>query len=220
MNILQPVVTFVLCYLIGSFPTAYLAGRLNKINIFEIGSGNMGANNVTRALGIKWGAVVWAGDVFKGMLAVAIARLIMASDIIAASVVGSVMVVIGHNWSVLAAMITGKLRGGKGAATAGGTWIMMAPWQVVVITIGLWGLIVLVTRYVSLAVLVAIAIGTAWMMLLIAQQTPINQNAISPTYSFYILLVAVMIYIRHWENIQRLLAGRERRIGEKAQSSK
>lgn len=220
MNIVPSFLTFLLCYLVGSFPTAYVAGRLNKINIFEIGSGNMGANNVTRALGMKWGGLVWAGDVLKGMLAVLVARLVMASDTISASVLGSTAVVIGHNWSVLAAIITGKLRGGKGAATAGGTWIMMAPWQVVVITVSLWGLIVLVTRYVSLAVLVAIAIGTAWMMLLITQQTPINQSAIPPTYSLYIILVALMVYVRHWENIQRLLAGRERRLGEKAQPAK
>lgn len=203
-----------MCYIIGSFPTAYLIGRLHRINIFEVGSGNMGANNVTRALGVKWGVLVWLLDSGKGVLAVLLARLIMPWDLWAASVIGAIAVVIGHNWSLLAALVTGTVRGGKGAATAGGTWIiMMAPWwYIVVITITLWGLIVLVTRYVSLAVLVSVAIGTIWALLLIGGGT----SNIPPVYIFYIVLVALMIYVRHWKNIQSLLAGRERRLGDRA----
>jgi glycerol-3-phosphate acyltransferase PlsY len=203
-----------MCYIIGSFPTAYVIGRLHRINIFEVGSGNMGANNVTRALGVKWGVLVWLLDSGKGVLAVLLARLIMPWDPWAASVIGAIAVVIGHNWSLLAALVTGTLRGGKGAATAGGTWIiMMAPWwYIVVITITLWGLIVLVTRYVSLAVLVSVAIGTIWTLLLIGG----GASNVPPVYVFYIVLVALMIYVRHWKNIQSLLAGRERRLGERA----
>ena len=136
----SPFVVFVLSYLIGSFPTAYVVGRLNGINIFKVGSGNMGANNATRALGIKWGFIVWAGDVCKGIFAVAISRLIMTNDYLSGSVIGSIAVVIGHNWSLLAALITGKIRGGKGAATAGGTWLMLVPANVFVVTLALWGL--------------------------------------------------------------------------------
>ena len=66
--------TVVLSYLIGSFPTAYVAGRLNKVNIFEVGSGNMGTANTVRALGLKWGLIVWAIDIFKGVIAVLLAR--------------------------------------------------------------------------------------------------------------------------------------------------
>ncbi len=215
MNIVGPLLTFMACYVLGSFPTAYIIGRINKINIFEVGSGNMGANNVTRALGMKWGGLVWAIDSGKGILAVLIARLIMPDDVISASVVGAIAVVIGHNWSLLAALVTGTLRGGKGAATAGGTWIIMiAPYlgYVVVITLMLWGAIVLLTRYVSLAVLVSVAIGTVWVLYLISQGT----SNVPQAYMYYVVLVAVMIYIRHWKNIQSLLTGKERRLGESA----
>ena len=213
MNIWPLLATFMMCYVVGSFPTAYLAGRLNHINIFEVGSGNMGANNVTRALGMRWGALVWAVDSGKGVLAVLLARL-MPLDPTIASVIGATAVVIGHNWSLIAALVTGTLRGGKGAATAGGTWIiMMAPWwQIVVITLSLWGAIVLLTRYVSLAVLVSVAIGSAWVLALIA----LGSANVPPIYMFYIVLVAVIIYVRHWKNIRSLLAGRERRLGERA----
>lgn len=216
VNMLALVLTFMVCYIIGSFPTAYLVGRLNHINIFEVGSGNMGANNVIRSLGAKWGAIVWAADSGKGVLAVLIARLVVPWDAISGSVIGATAVVIGHNWSVLAAMVTGTLRGGKGAATAGGTWvIMMAPWwPVVVVTLSLWGAIVLLTRYVSLAVLVSVAIGSAWVILLIGAGA--GTPSVPPLYIFYIVLVGLMIYIRHWKNIVSLLTGRERRLGERA----
>src|SRR3954468_6606060 len=132
-SVLVAFITFLICYLIGSFPTAYIVGRINHINIFEMGSGNMGANNVTRSLGLKWGVLVWAVDSFKGILAVTIARLLMTSDWISASVIGAIAVVVGHNWSFLATVITGKLRGGKGAATAAGTIIMMCPPQLIAV---------------------------------------------------------------------------------------
>jgi len=211
-DIFGPLFVFLCAYIIGSFPTAYVAGKLNGQNIFEMGSGNMGANNVLRSLGFKWGAAVFALDVLKGMLAVALARRIMVADEISASVISGIAVVIGHNWSLLATLLTGQLRGGKGAATAGGTWIMMAPPQVFVLTIGLWALLVLVTRYVSLAVLVSIGIGTIWMVILVTQPG----GNVPPAYAIYAIAIAVMVYFRHRSNIQRLLAGQERRIGERA----
>jgi len=213
MDMVLPLVTFLVCYVIGSFPTAYLVGRINHINIFEQGSGNMGANNVTRTLGKKWGALVWAVDSGKGILAVLIARLIMPDNIFLASVIGAIAVVTGHNWSLIVALVTGTLRGGKGAATAGGTWIiMMAPWwYIIVVTLTLWGLIVLITRYVSLAVLVSVAIGTIWVLLIVAEG-----GSIPPIYIVYAVLVCAMIYIRHWKNIVSLLTGRERRLGDRA----
>lgn len=212
-NILLPLFIFMLCYVIGSIPTAYLIGRLNKINIFEVGSGNMGAANAIRAMGMKWGVLVWILDSLKGVLAVCIAWN-LPGDKIANGVVGAIAVVIGHNWSVIAAIITGTIRGGKGAATAGGTWlVLMLPWwQIVVITLSLWGAIVLLTRYVSLAVLVSVGIGTIWVMFLIGQ----GNTGIPHEYSLYILIVAFLIFYRHRENIQRLAQGRERRLGERA----
>jgi acyl phosphate:glycerol-3-phosphate acyltransferase len=212
MDMTLPLVTFLVCYVIGSFPTAYYIGQHNNINIFEVGSGNMGTNNVIRALGWQWGALVFLGDAGKGILAILVARLMWQHDWIAGSVIGGVAAVIGHNWSLLATLLTGKLRGGKGAATLMGTWLMMMPWYVIGVSIMLWGLIILATRYMSLGVLVACAIGTVWMLILIGQHTP----GIPALYALYVAPTAVMVYVRHWENIRRLLTGRERRMGERA----
>jgi acyl phosphate:glycerol-3-phosphate acyltransferase len=212
MDQTSPFVVFLVSYIIGSFPSAYIIGRMNNVNIFERGSGNMGANNVTRTLGFKWGFIVWAMDALKGMLAIAIARLLMPRDGISASVLSGIAVVVGHNWSFLATLITRKLRGGKGAATAIGTWIMMAPPQVILATLAIWAVVVILTRYVSLGVLLAVGISGVWMLILINQPgTNIPQS-----YSIYTVAVGAMIYIRHWANIRRLLAGNERRLGDRA----
>jgi glycerol-3-phosphate acyltransferase PlsY len=208
----SPFVVFLVSYIIGSFPSAYIIGRMNNVNIFERGSGNMGANNVTRTLGIKWGVIVWAMDALKGILAIAFARWMMPKDWISASVLSGIAVVVGHNWSFLATLITGKLRGGKGAATAIGTWIMMAPAQVILATLAIWAVVTILTRYVSLGVLLAVGISGVWMLILINQPgTNIPQQ-----YSIYTVAVGAMIYIRHWANIRRLLAGNERRLGDRA----
>src|SRR5688572_1881438 len=103
-------------YLLGSIPTAYLVGKLNRVNIFEVGSGNMGGTNVARALGCGWGIAVLLLDSLKGIVAILLARQIMPDNTAAATVIAALAVVIGHNWSFFVVFITGALRGGKGAA--------------------------------------------------------------------------------------------------------
>jgi glycerol-3-phosphate acyltransferase PlsY len=216
MSIFPPFLVFLICYVIGSFPTAYVIGRWHGINIFKVGSGNMGANNMTRALGLQWGVLVWAIDVCKGILAVFAARrlsLALSWDELAASIVGAIGVVVGHNWSFFASVITGTMRGGKGAATAGGTWLMLIPPQIFIVTVALWVLLVVGTRYVSLAVLVAFAVGTVWVMALV------GQNVIAPAYSTYAVFVSALVYYRHRENIVALLHGRERRFMDRVKTN-
>lgn len=216
-NIGLPLAIFLLAYIVGSFPSAYLIGRLNRINIFDVGSGNMGANNITRALGFKWGVIVVAMDVAKGVAGVLLGRLLMPSDQISGGVIGAIAVVVGHNWSVLATILTGRLRGGKGVATAAGTMLLMAPIHVIAITLSMWALITILTRYVSLGALVGTAIGCGVMLFMIAQQQFYNIS-IPPSYSIYSLALTAMIYVRHWKNIVSLLTGRERRLGERVSS--
>jgi glycerol-3-phosphate acyltransferase PlsY len=88
----------------------------------------------------------------------------------------------------------------------------MAPWQVILFMVGATAIIVLLTRYVSLGVLVSTAVGAIWMLVLIAQK-PTN---VPDSYGIYAVSVAVMIWVRHWKNIVSLIAGRERRLGERA----
>lgn len=209
-QLVQAFLIVVMSYLLGSFPTAYVIGRLKRINIFEIGSGNMGGTNIARAMGMGWGIVVYIIDVLKGILAVAIAtRYIMPNHPTTATVIAAISVICGHNWSLFVALITGTLRGGKGAATAFGTILMIAPFQLIAVISVVGALLIALTRYVSLGVLVMMTIATVWMVVLI------GQHAVPWEYGIYTLFVVSLILWRFRENIHRLIDGTERRLGER-----
>lgn len=216
MDILSFGAALVIAYLLGAFPTAYLVGRLNNLDIFEIGSGNMGTTNAIRAMGIRWGLLVWAIDISKGVLAVWAAMQFLPAGL--AQVVGALAAIAGHNWSILAAVLTGRLRGGKGAATWLGTFLMMAPAPVIAIVAVLFAIIVVVTRYVSLGVLLSVALGGISMIVMGLSHIEISMGLVetSNLYMLYGVLAGVMIFYRHRDNIQRLITGTERRLGERA----
>jgi glycerol-3-phosphate acyltransferase PlsY len=207
------ILVITISYMLGSFPTAYIAGRLNGINIFDHGSGNMGATNVLRTLGMFWAVTVLLVDFSKGIVAVLIARELAPADPLStqasASVVAALAAVIGHNWSVIASLISGSIRGGKGAATAGGTWLILMPMLVIIVPIFVVVVIAVTTRYMSLAVMTAATIGAILVGVLVFT------HDLEPIYLLYTLIAALIVF-RHRENIKRLLAGNERRIGEKA----
>ncbi|MBN1565000.1 MAG: glycerol-3-phosphate acyltransferase [Anaerolineae bacterium] len=202
---------FMLGYVIGSFPTAYLIARIKGIDIFAVGSGNMGATNVIRAMGWQYGGLVWLIDGAKGAFAIVLARWLVADDYhAAAGVLAAIAAVTGHNWSFIATLITGSIRGGKGAATASGTFILLAPTLLLALVLAVAALMVLLTRYVSLGVLTAVTVaGIGFVILvLIGFLEPIN---------ILYLLVGWMVFVRHRANIARLIAGTERRLGERTQ---
>lgn len=210
-NLLMLVIV-IISYLLGSIPTAYIAARIQHVNIFEIGSGNMGATNVTRAIGLKWGVGVMVFDMVKGMVAIVIALQIKpdSASNAAAMTVAAISVIFGHNWSLFASLLTGTMRGGKGAATAFGTLIIIARPEVMVVTFIIGILIVASTRYVSLGVLTACFLSLFWIVLRIAQ------HELDSTFLIYTAVVAALLLMRFRENIQRLLTGTERRFGEHA----
>jgi len=207
---IQIIGVIIISYLLGSIPTAYLIAKSKGIDIFSVGSGNMGATNVGRSLGFWWGIVVWACDSGKGILAILIATAILPENRAAATAISATAAVVGHNWSLFATLVTGTLRGGKGAAIWFGTMFMIAPLQVLVGMSVLGVAVIALTRYVSLAVLGMCALATIWIAVLIQQQVvPIE-------YIFYMLVVGLLIVFRFRENIQRLLTGTERRLGDPA----
>lgn len=196
-------------YLLGAIPTAYLITQIRGVNIFDIGSGNMGATNVARVMGIGGGILVWLLDMSKGAVAILLARQIMDSNMAWATVLAAVAAIVGHNWSIFVAIVTGKLRGGKGASVAFASLILIAP--NIVVPVALVGVaILLLTRYVSLSVLVMFGVAILWLFVLI------SQKAMAPEYMIYGVMVAVLIAYRFRDNIQRLLTGTERRLGERA----
>lgn len=209
IDLLKVLIVFGVAYLIGAVPVAYLVAGLRGVDIFEVGSGNMGATNVVRVMGIGWGIAVWLMDSAKAVVAILVAtRLLMPEQQTVATVVAAVGAIVGHNWSLLVAAITGRLRGGKGAATAFGTLIMIVPPQIIAAILLFGGLIIVITRYVSLAVLIMFPVATVWMFILAANGQTSN------LFAAYCLIMAALIFIRFRGNIERLIAGKERRLGD------
>ncbi|MGQ9890141.1 MAG: glycerol-3-phosphate acyltransferase [Aggregatilineales bacterium] len=195
-------------YLLGAIPTAYLVCRAHGVDIFTVGSGNMGATNVARALNLWWGIAVWLMDMGKGVLAILLARLLLPHDPAAATAVGALAAIVGHNWSVFVVRLTGRLRGGKGASIAFAALALIAPHVVLVVSL-IGGAILLATRYVSLTVLVMLGLATVWIVVLS------SQNALAWEYALYALLALSLTLYRFRDNIQRLLRGTERRLGDR-----
>ena len=195
---LYALVTLLLAYLFGSVPAGVLIARLYGVNIREVGSGNIGATNVLRALGWGPALVVFAFDMFKGGLAVLIARALGVDGWLLGGV--ALAAVLGHNFSVFLGF-----RGGKGVATSFGTVLFLDP------GVALFGLIVALvvialTRYVSAGSLTGTFAGLVYAAF--AGRPPWELAALA-------LLVA-LVFWTHRENVVRLQQGRERRLGEKA----
>lgn len=186
-------VVVVVAYLLGSIPFAYLAGRTQGIDIRTVGSKNVGASNVFRELGRGIGVTVMALDVAKGLLAVLIARSETPSPW---PLVAAAAAIVGHVFPVWL-----HFKGGKGVAVAGGAMIGLVPLPAAIVVI-LWVIVVGVTRYVSLASIVAAAVFPFLVL---------GVGAPWPTVVFA-ALAAIMVIVRHRTNIQRLRRGQEPRL--------
>lgn len=217
MNVLQILLIILISYMFGSLPTAYLLTLFIKhINIFEVGSGNMGGTNVARTMGLHWGIITSILDGCKGMAAVAVAEMIIPSHEwrLVAAFIAAIAAVAGHNWSFFATWLyshynkTFAIRGGKGAATAFGTMIMLAPFEACVMLLVIGVSLAIITRYASLSVLISFAASLTYTAV-----WSVENNFI--LYIPYVILLTVLILWRFRENIQRLVTGTERKLGER-----
>ena len=199
-------VVLLAAYVIGSFPTAYLVGKTNGIDLRSVGSGNLGATNVFRTLGWKWGLLVYIVDGLKGALPV----LLLPGVIGMATgwpwgVVFGLLAIVGH---VRPVFLMGK-GGGKGVATASGVFIALAPIPALCAVIS-FVIVVAMTRYVSLGSLVGAVVLPVALLL--------QQRAVTPLV-IVSGAVGAFVFWTHRENIGRLRRGEERRVGRPSPSS-
>jgi acyl phosphate:glycerol-3-phosphate acyltransferase len=190
-------------YLIGSFPTALIAGKiLKKIDIREHGSGNAGATNVFRVLGWKAGLVVLFIDMFKGFASVwwipGIA-VVNPEIMVYIQILAGIAAIAGHIWTIFA-----KFRGGKGVGTAAGVFLGLQPGPVIICLFIFIG-VVYKTKYVSLGSMIAAFLLP---IILLVQKFFLQVDIEMPMIVLSILL-ALLIIITHRSNINRLIQGTE-----------
>ncbi len=185
-----------LAYLIGAIPIGFIVGLLMGTDVRRIGSGNIGATNVLRALGPRIGLPVFLADVLKGVAGVAIGRAFGMDGWLLSMC--ALFVVLGHCYSVFMGF-----KGGKGVASSLGTVIMLEP-AAAAIALGFFLLAVLPTRLVSLGSIVgAVVLPVAFYAL----------NAHGPEAVVPLAAMSLIVIGRHHENIERLLKGEEHRFG-------
>jgi acyl phosphate:glycerol-3-phosphate acyltransferase len=187
-------------YLLGAIPFGLIVARLHGIDIRAVGSGNIGATNVFRAVGRAWGIFTLLCDALKGLVPVMLLARLAGPDAPAwLPLACGCMAIAGHNWPIYIGF-----KGGKGVATAAGALIGIAPAP---LGIGLlsFAACFAFSRYVSLgSVAAAVAIPvSAW--LLVAPDDP----RLTPT---VLTILGVLIVVKHRTNIKRLIAGTEHRI--------
>lgn len=216
---LNLIVIVVLSYLVGSIPTGILVSKSVKgLDIRNHGSGNMGGTNVFRVLGWKYGLLVIILDALKGAIAVvAISRLYLGSfpfpnqtpfdDFTLVQLIAGISAMIGHIWTVFAGF-----KGGKGIATGLGILIVLTTTEIF-IALGIFVLVVYLSRYVSLASILA-TVSIPMTMIIRENLFHVDIDGYGTLLPF-LFGVAVLVVYTHRKNIQRLLAGSENKISFK-----
>lgn len=202
-------------YLLGSVPFAYVLAKAHGKDLYKIGSGNIGATNLARALGKKWGYLCFTLDVCKGLTPMLITRLFIDSPLDAAILslwlLAGIAAILGHIFPIYL-----KFKGGKGVATSLGVALGAWPYFTIcgAIAFATWIAVVLIFRYVSLAsVIGAITFPVSLLVISLAIESWRFENI----WPLFIAAVAIpsAVVIRHRSNIKRLLTGTENKINQK-----
>ncbi|MCX6252831.1 MAG: glycerol-3-phosphate 1-O-acyltransferase PlsY [Bacteroidetes bacterium] len=199
-----PAIELILAYMIGSIPSAVIVGKIfYGKDVRDFGSGNAGATNVIRVLGMKAGIPVFIFDIFKGWFAVQLATMFsdqgLSSDMISYLKIGlAIAVVLGHIFPVYVGF-----RGGKGVATLAGVGIALYPVALLIVLV-IFILVILISGYVSLSSILASVAFPFIIFFLLGER--------EPGLVVLAIFVAVFIPLSHRKNIKRLLQGTENKF--------
>lgn len=201
---LKAIIWILVSYVIGSIPFGLVVSKLlYKQDLRQLGSGNIGATNVLRNYGVQPFIAVMLLDMGKGVAAVAVGRALGLGPSL--SLLAGLASIIGHNWSLFL-----KFKGGKGVATSGGVIIAAYPWQVTLVVLGVFAVVVLLTRIMSIASMIAaVAFPISSAIIFwgdLAEYWPHLVVAV---------LTSVFAIYKHRANIKRLLKGEEPKISRR-----
>ena len=196
-----------MAYLLGSVPTGFLTGKARGVDIRKVGSGNIGATNVFRALGKPAGVFVLVIDGLKGYAACAwLVDVVLrhsTADETALRIVAGLAAVLGHNYTCWL-----RFRGGKGIATSAGVLAALVPGALIII-LSIWVVIFAASRYVSLA-----SICASFALPFATWITKDNLTLVLVTAG-----MAILAIYKHRSNIRRLLHGTEHRVGSQGKEA-
>ena len=196
MTLLHSLVFVLVSYLFGALPIGLLVGRMVKgIDVRDYGSGNIGASNVWRTLGPFWGVAVFLFDFCKGFFPTLLAGRVHDVSPWLPVLVG-LAAILGHNFSPFL-----RFKGGKGVATSLGVVYGLSP-PAAAVGFAVWGLCLLVTRYISVSSMIA-AVVTSLVLIGLNRDLP---------HVLFALLVAFFVVIKHRSNMARLKAGTEPQV--------
>ncbi len=198
----------VFAYFLGGIPTSYIFGKVfKKIDIRKYGSGNVGATNALRVLGVKMGITTLIIDIAKGFVAVLIAKIILPKYGLTNDtylILIGLSAIFGHIFSIYLGF-----KGGKGVATSAGVFLSLIPIPFLIAFISFF-IIVFATKYVSLG-----SISAAVILVISELIFNIKNSFNQKEYLIFTIIIALFIIIRHKSNIQRLLKGNENKISFK-----
>lgn len=201
MQVFLRIVLIIIAYLIGSIPTSVWIGRrFHGKDVRQFGSGNAGATNTIRVLGWKAGIPVLILDLFKGWAAVQLAYLTHfyiphSDDFITYQLILGSAAMLGHIFPIYVGF-----KGGKGVATLFGIILALSP-VTTVVCMGVFLVIALLTKYVSLGSIIA-GFSFPFILILVFQTT-------TPSLMIFSLIVAILLLFTHQKNIERLLRNEE-----------
>ena len=203
-EIVKIVVAFLAAYLIGAIPFGFLIGKYNGVDIRTVGSGNIGATNVTRSVGSKAGKLCFACDFLKGFLPTLFALWVFPGEALPVLLAASATV-IGHMFPCYL-----KFRGGKGVSTAAGAMLALAPYPLLTALL-VWVAVFLISRYVSVASIAAALtlIAGVWLFAFFGLG---NWISLGLAMRIFCTILGVIAIFRHRSNIVRLINGTENRF--------
>jgi acyl-phosphate glycerol 3-phosphate acyltransferase len=190
-------------YLLGAIPFGYLIARLRGVDLLSQGSKNIGATNVGRVMGLWWGVLVFALDFAKGAVPVLLAGLLTEGDL--PRTLAGVAAFVGHLFPIYLGF-----QGGKGVATGAGVVVVLVPVVMLCCTV-VWAIVLLTTRYMSLASLTGASLLIA-LRLLFTPEPWSNDRVVVTTFC---VVASMVVIVRHVGNIRRLITGTENRLGSK-----
>ncbi|MGA1980183.1 MAG: glycerol-3-phosphate 1-O-acyltransferase PlsY [Sedimentisphaerales bacterium] len=199
-------------YLLGSIPFGLIIAAAHGKDLRNIGSGNIGATNLSRALGKKWAYLCFFLDATKGLVPMLVAAGFISSPPAVAELFFALAVgcaaVLGHIFPIYI-----KFKGGKGVATSFGVALGLWPYYTIcsLFAFGVWTVIVLIWRYISLASIAASVAFPLALVLMIALIPGWNFANLWPLL-ITAIVIPIMVIVRHRENIKRLIAGTESKI--------